>query len=317
MIVARISGADSCSTEVMHDFDDELKQQARAYFASKTNPASIIVNNNRVVNPFSYATVSEKKPCFVKPKISTVAPVPDFVDVRPTNASTSRLGIGSGNPCPPRARLSSTGNIVNNPFAMFKAKNLVENNGVTNGGTIFTFSPIYLQWLFRDDNLIFYLAVTISLPSGVSRDTVELMNQVDTTVSECGTMLLVKCVWPRNLHTHKSLEDALTNQGMDRKSVDTIVLGMRSELQDVKTAQNAFNINNVGSTGRIALQSVCETKIVNRVALEDEETAGMQMTVILRLAGQAIEEEEEDQIFYQKYYQTANGDVMEVPNNQY
>ena len=77
------------------------------------------------------------------------------------------------------------------------------------------------------------------------------------------------------------------------------------------------NINNVGSTGRIALQSVCETKIVNRVALEDEETAGMQMTVILRLAGQAIEEEEEDQIFYQKYYQTANGDVMEVPNNQY
>jgi hypothetical protein len=191
--------------------------------------------------------------------------------------------------------------VRNSGIAAARVENMVTVDGTSPGGTSFNFTPIHVQFNFEDSSLIECIGVTMSLPSGMGRMD-DLSRNVFCCVSDDGRFLVLKCAWPTNLRNYTLLYRAMIKDGENEDTVKAMVKGVRKEIVGIKHAFGATDTEGIiGSTSQIVLQKVCEKDIIRETALEDPHNKGLQLTVILRVAGQPERKKPRKTLMVQKF----------------
>ena len=136
----------------------------------------------------------------------------------------------------------------------------------TDGGTVFTFSPIFLQWQYQDENFCDCIGIQFSLPSGLILVDTDFQDKLHVSVSDDGVFLIVKCVWPEGLQDDNLLENALKKANVNQNIMQEIVSGYICE---IRSASRFTETEYVVSTAKIRLKSICEQEIVQQIDMKD------------------------------------------------
>ena len=153
-----------------------------------------------------------------------------------------------------------------NTAIKWNIEDVPEVEDCTDGGTVFKFSPIFVQWNYQDDNFCDCIGVQFSLPSGLILVDTDFQDKLHVSVSDDGVFLIVKCVWPDELEDDNLLEDALKKANVNQNITEEIVAGYRME---IRSARSITETEFVVSIAKIHLKSVCEQKIVEQINLKD------------------------------------------------
>ena len=136
----------------------------------------------------------------------------------------------------------------------------------TDGGTVFTFSPIFLQWQYQDENFCDCIGIQFSLPSGLILVDTDFQDKLHVSVSDDGVFLIVKCVWPEGLEDDNLLEKALKKANINQNIMQEIVSGYITEMT---SASRITETEYAVSIAKIRLKSICEQKIFAQIDLKD------------------------------------------------
>ena len=105
--------------------------------------------------------------------------------------------------------------------------------------TINGFIPMYMVHRFRDQAMLEHCLVIINLPSGVAAGGLE--GKLSSTVSSCGTKLIIQCEWPQSLSDVDALKAAIKDDVIHKEgrrvgseTMHGIVSAFKLELQRIR-----------------------------------------------------------------------------------
>jgi hypothetical protein len=302
LIVAMISGVSSNPPkQVYHreSFDDAFDEDVRAHLQKRAEAEAAVKEKlektkamekraasvGKTLPPVAVLEVPTKMNLTAVARPTVSAPTNTFVVSSSTSATFAtgkKYSFGSTS----TGRIyKSTGSRLSGTDIHYNPESIPEIEGMSNGGTVFSFSPIFVQSTYQDNDLFHCLSVTFNLPSGVVNDVAELKKKLHVSVSDDGFFLVIKCVWPEKISDDKKLESALRKSNVHESTITQITTGYCLEIKEIKKLSGN---DYVGSIAKIQLRTTCDRKIINRVFVKD------QVTVLLRQYGQEAEKEEED-----------------------